>query len=272
MKAGGPWPKAKGTYYMKLSEWVLVFDQHYTDNGKLDPNITTGIYNTFLYGEFGLTDRLTATFNGNLFGRNTMNNVLSATTNDVLIKGEAYNGLGDIDLGIKYGLTQPGAKIPIAASVILGLPTGATGKGEFGNLATGDGEFNQQIQVDAGSGFALGKNSGYLSCYTAINNRTNGFSEEFRFGAEFGVGVLNNKLWLNSKLNIIKSFKNGDTAETITSTSIFANNTEFTSLGVEANYYITDKIGISANYTSALSGRIIAAAPSYSFGVYIDIK
>ena len=270
--AGGPWTKTKGTFYIKLSEWILSFDEHYTDTGQRDPNITTGIYNTFLYAEYGVTDRLDVVFNGNLFSRNVMNNLRSATTDEILVNGDALNSIGDIDISMKYGITKSGAKIPVAVSVLFGLPTGATGKGEFGNLQTGDGEFNQQLQIDFGKGFNIGGNSAYFSAYTAVNNRTQGFSEEFRFGAELGVGLINSKLWLATKFNSIQSFMNGELAQDVNSTSIFANNTEFTSIGVEANYYVTDKIGLSANFTGAVSGRIIAAAPSYSFGVFVDVN
>ena len=72
------------------------------------------------------------------------------------------------------------------------------------------------------------------------------------------------------KLIGIESLKNGATAETMTSTSIFANNTEFTSYSFEVNYYVLKKWGISANYASAFRGEIIAAAPAYSVGIFLD--
>jgi len=272
LHAGGPWTKSKGKYYLKFSEWVLNFDKHYTDFGQTDPNITTGIYNTFLYGEYGITDRFTAIVNVNLFSRNTMNNLRSETTNDIIVKGDAINAIGDIDLAVKYSLSKPGANIPIALSLQLGIPTGVTGKGEFGNLQTGDGEFNQLVQLDVGKGFQLKSVAGYFSTAVALNNRTKGFSEEFRYGAEVGLELIKSKLWVSSKFNVIKSFKNGKLASDVNSTSIFANNSEFTSLGVEANFYVTKKIGLSVNFTSPLAGKIIAAAPSYNFGVFIDIK
>jgi len=271
MQAGGPWPQKKGKGYFKLSEWWVIFDQHYTDRGLLDPNITTGVFNTSIYAEYGITDQLTTILNAPFLSRNYMNNLVSATTNEVILPGEAINTFGDIDLGLKYGLT-PSGKIPIAITVMVGIPTGKTSGGTQNNLQTGDGEFNQLIQLDVGGGFSVKKTSLYTSAYVGFNNRTKGYSEELRFGLESGAGLFDNKLWLTGKLNMVESLKNGDTAETITSTSLFANNAEFTSLTLEASYYVTKKIGVSASFASPLRGEIIAAAPSYSVGVFFDMS
>ncbi len=270
--AGGPWPQQKGKGYFKLSEWWIVFDQHYTDQGLIDPNVTTGIFNTSLYAEYGITNRLTAQFNGALVSRNYMNNLRSNTTKEIIVAGEAINRLGDIDVSLKYGLTKPGSKIPVALTLTLGLPTGTPSAGTLNNLQTGDGEFNQILQIDAGKGFSIGKSSAYVSGYAGINNRTNQFSEEFRYGGEIGLGLAKNKLWLAAKLQAVESFKNGATAETVSSTSIFANNSEFTSLGLEANLYVTKKLGLSVGAAGAFRGEIIAAAPSYSVGVFVDLS
>ena len=271
LNAGGPWPQKKGKAYIKLSEWGIRFNQHYTDTGKKDPNITTGIYNTFLYGEYGISHRATGIFNGALFSRNTMNNLVSNTNKQVLIPGEAINSIGDIDVGLKYLLSGSGSRVAVSASLILGLPTGVTGRGAQGNLQTGDGEFNQLLRFDAGTGFNIGKStSAYISLYTGINNRTESFSEEWHYGIEGGIELGDEKIWLIGRLFGIESFKNGATAETITSTSIFANNSAFTSASLEVNYYITRKFGVSANVATAFRGEIIAAAPAYSVGVYLD--
>jgi len=270
--AGGPWPQAQGKGYFKLSEWWTVFDQHYTDAGLIDPNVTSGIYNTSFYGEYGITDRLTSVVNVPLLSRNYVNNLRSGTTNEIIVAGDAINTIGDIDVGIKLGLTNKNAGIPIALSLTLGIPTGTASGGSQENLQTGDGEFNQVIQLDAGKGFKLGSASAYLSAYSAFNNRTNGFSEEFRYGLEFGLGSFNNRLWTTAKLTVVESLKNGETAETVTSTSLFANNTEFSSIELGLNYYITKRVGISASIAGAFRGEIIAAAPSYSIGVFYDMK
>ncbi len=269
--AGGPWTPKKHTGYFKMSEWWTVFDQHFTDSGQLDPNVTTGIFNTYLYAEYGLTDRFTATLNANLFGRNYMNNLISKTTNEVIVSGESLNSVGDIDLGIKYSLTKQGAAIPVAVSITLGIPTGNEAGGTFGNLQTGDGEFNQLIQAHAGKGFKWASSTpGYVSFLAGMNNRTEGFSDELRFGIEIGVGLFNQKLWLTGRSLVVESLKNGN-IQNITSTSIFANNTEYGSIDLEANYYLTQRMGISASVAGAFRGEIVAAAPSFSVGVFIDL-
>lgn len=271
--AGGPWPQKAGEGFFKLSEWWIIFDQHYTDAGLLDPNVTTGIFNTSLYAEYGFTDRITGIVNAPLFSRNYMNNLVSNTTGETIQAGEAINSLGDIDVSLKYGLTAPGNRFPLALTLTLGLPTGRTAAGTQGNLQTGDGEFNQILQLDGGTSFRLGKNTNsYVSGYVGFNHRTEGFSEEFRYGLEWGVSLLESKLWLIGRLNAVESLKNGETAATANSTSIFANNTEFTGVALEANYYLNKRWGVSASIAGAFRGEIIAAAPSYSVGVFYDLK
>jgi hypothetical protein len=270
--AGGPWTQAQGKAYLKLSEWWTVFDQHYTDTGQMDPNTTTGIFTTALYAEYGITNRFTGQLYFPLLTRNYMNNIISGTSGETLIPGEAINSLGDPDLTLKYGITGPGSNIPVSVSLTLGIPLGEDAGGEQMNLQTGDGEFNQMIQLHAGKSFLLGQNSGFFSGYGGFNNRTQGFSDEIRIGIELGINFLDQKLWLISRLNMVESLKNGETANNITSTSIFANNTEYTSFGIELDYYLTKSLGISASFEGAFRGEIIAAAPSYSVGVFLDLS
>ena len=272
-KAGGPWPQGKGNAYVKLSEWWLRFDRHYTDAGRTDPNLTTSIYNTFLYGSFGINDRLTGIVNANVFGRNVMNALQSTVSGEVVVPGEALNHIGDIDLALKYTLTKPDAAWPASVTLLAGLPTGEDFGGTQGNLQTGDGEFNQMLRVDVARGFGFRQNSSaYVNAYAGFNQRTQGFSDEWRGGLEAGVNLLSRKLWVITRLDIVESLKNGETAATFTGSGIFSNNAEFTSLGLELNYYIRPKLGISVGAAGALRAELIAAAPSYSAGVFLDLR
>ncbi|MEM7575334.1 MAG: hypothetical protein AAF433_20675 [Bacteroidota bacterium] len=272
LQAQGPWPQGKGNGYFKLSEWWIRFDEHYTDTGDKDPNLTTGVYNTSIYAEYGLTDRLTGVVNLPFFSRTTMNNLISETTGAVLVEGEALNGLGDAELGLKYTLTQDGAGLPIALSLTFGLPLGEDQGGSQGNLQLGDGEFNQLLMAHIGSSFQLGNANAYWSAILGVNNRTNNFSDELRYGLEAGVNLAQDRLLLVGRLRGLSSFMNGETAATATSTGLFANNIEFLTLGGEANFFLTEKLGLSLGLASPLSGRIYAVGTSYSAGVFLQIR
>lgn len=270
LHAGGPWPSPKNGGFFKLSQWWVVADKHFTDSGLLDPNITSAIYNTSLYAEFGFTDRLTGVLYFPFYSRALFNNTISGTTGELLEPGEAINSIGDTDIGIKYGIIV-NKPVVLSASLTLGLPLGIDNGGSNGTLQTGDGEFNQLIQMDAGTSFGLGKVNLYSAVYAGFNNRTNGFSDEFRFGLEGGATFAKTGLTAILRLYGIRSLKNGTASEMPNSTSIFANNSEHLTFSPELAYQFNDKWGVSASMAKAISGKIIFANPAYSFGVFLKL-
>lgn len=267
--AGG-WPQPKGHGYFKLSQWWVISNQHYTDAGLIDPNVTTGVFNTSLYAEYGFTNRLTGVLYFPFFSRSYFNNTISGTSGEVLIPGEAINSIGDTDIGLKYGLIV-NKPVVLSATLMLGLPLGNESGGSLGNLQTGDGEFNQLLQVDAGTAFQIAKQNAYANAYIGYNNRTNNFSDEIRFGVETGITFLNNKITAIARLYGIRSLKNGDLEAGINSTSLFANNSEHLTISPEVAYNINEKWGVSASYATALSGKIIFADPAYSVGIFFKL-
>jgi len=265
------WTKGKANGYYKLSAWYLKADQHYTDTGKTDPNITRNQFNISLYGEYGISNKFDIITYIPFFSRAVENDEISGTTGQILSKGEAFNSFGDMEIGVRYGVLKTD-KYALSASLKLGLPTGDNSGGSDGSFQTGDGEFNQLLQTNLGTSFAIGSIPSYAKLYLGLNNRTKGFSDEFRTGIELGANISKNKLWLIGRADILKSFQNGSLSAQTSQGSIFANNIEFVTLGAEIAYYITKKIGISLNYTSIVSGKLIYAAPSISGGIFLDIK
>ncbi len=269
--AGGGWPQPKGRGYFKLSEWWVISNRHYTDVGRLDPNVTNGIFNTSLYAEYGFTNRLTGVLYFPFFSRAYFNNTVSGTTGEVITPGEALNSIGDTDVGLKYGLLTDGP-VALSATLTLGLPLGNDSGGSAGNLQTGDGEFNQLLQLDAGKSFRIGSIDAYANAYLGFNNRTNDFSDELRFGIEGGATFFDGRLTAILRLYGVQSLNNGGLpGELSNSTSIFANNTEHLSYSPELAYNITDKWGVSVSTGRAFSGRLIFANPSYSVGVFVKL-
>lgn len=270
LQAGGPWPSLKNGGFFKLSQWWVVADRHFTDTGLTDPNITSAIYNTSIYAEYGFTDRLTGVLYFPFFSRALFNNEISGTTGELINPGEAINSIGDTDIALKYSIIV-NKPVVLSASLYFGLPLGISSGGSAGTLQTGDGEFNQMLQIDLGTSFSLGNLSFYSSAYGGFNNRTNGFSDEIRYGIEGGATFADSGITTILRLYGIKSLKNGNNTDTPNSTSIFANNSEHFSISPEIAYQINEQWGVSATYAQALSGRIIFANPSYSFGVFLKI-
>lgn len=268
----GQWSKGKKKGFYKLSGWYLNTDQHFTDTGDIDPNATRSQFNLSIYAEYGLTSKFDVIAYVPFFARATQNNIFSGTNGSLIQPGEEINSLGDIDLGFNYNFYKKNSW-SASAKLIFGLPTGENAGGSDGSYQTGDGEFNQYLSVLLGYSNKIKDIPFYAKTYVGVNNRTKNFSDELRFGLESGLNILNNKVWLIGKLDLVQSFQNGSlNAQTAIPGSIFANNVEYTSIGIEASYYLTKKIGISASYTSAISGRNIAANAAISGGLFLDIK
>ena len=266
--AGGGWRSGKGKGFIKLSEWWVVADAHYTDVGKIDPNVTIGLFNTTLYGEYGISDKFDLMLNFPVFSRSFSNVVKSGTTGEVIVPGQSINSVGDTDFGLKYGLIR-NRRIVVSTSLYFGLPIGNSSGGLDGTLQTGDGEFNQRISLDASTSVSFGKVNTFYSVNLGINNRTKGFSDEFRYGIEGGM-IVDKKIIGIFRVQGLKSFKNSSFVET-NGASLFASDSEYLSYTFELGYEIKEKYGISANMGSAFSGNLILADPSYSIGFHLKI-
>ncbi|MFL1897159.1 hypothetical protein ACJRPK_15755 [Aquimarina sp. 2-A2] len=265
------WTKGKNKGYYKLSAWSLVADQHYTDTGDTDPNATRGQFNVNFYGEYGVSDKLDIIAYIPFFARAYQNDQVSGTTGEIIQKGEAINSIGDSDIGIRYAILKKD-HLALSTTLKLGIPIGESAGGSDKSFQTGDGEFNQLLQVDLGIPFTINSFPLYAKTFVGFNNRTQDFSDELHAGGEIGFSFLKNKFWLIGRLNTVQSLQNGSKSAQNSQGSIFANNVEYTSVGGEIAYYITKKLGISLSYASAISGRIIYASPSLSGGIFMDIK
>ena len=262
--AGGGWPQPKNKGFFKLGQYILVSDRFYTPVGDIVDITTTALYTTSFYGEYGITNRLTGILYFPFFSRSTLNE-LQTPNGDLVEEGDELNSVGDTDITLKYGLIV-NKPIVISASLTLGLPLGEAAGGRTQLLQTGDGEFNQMITIEASRSFS--SINAYGTLLVAFNNRTNNFSDEFRYGAEVGISF--NKFTALTRLYAVESLNNGDDS-IVPSNGIFSNNLEFVSLAPELIYNFTDKIGLSANAAFALSGQRILASPAYSFGLFLKV-
>ena len=217
-----------------------------------------------MYGEYGITNRLTALTTAPLFVRITKNAVNYSS--GLYIDGDQLNSIGDIDLGLKYGIIQ---NKPIVASISLltGWATANSAGGESRLLQAGDGENNQLLRLDISGGL---NNGMYLSSYFGFNNRTRGFSDEWRYGGE--VGYAKKKLLLMIKLMGVASLYNGKTSGL--EGGLFSNNVEYFSLGLEGGYYLNEQksVGVLGGIHGAFFAKNVLAVPSFHAGIFYQIK
>lgn len=278
LTAGGGWPQPKGKGFFKFSESFLRASQFFSPDGSTIDITTTSIYTTSFYGEYGISNRLTATIYAPLFIRSTINN-LRSTVNDVEVPGDSFNGFGDLNLGIKYGILTKGP-IALSASVTFGLPTGNNVGGNSELLQTGDGEFNQLFQLEASHSFYPAKF--YATLSVGFNNRTTAtfayslgeeeveYSDEFHWGGEIG-WTPSNKWVIALKWAQVVSLKNGNSGGNTGNSSLFGNNVEYFSVTPEISYSLNDKWGFSVSAGGAVSGKNILAAPVISGGVFFKL-
>lgn len=255
------WNKKKGSGFFKLSESIIVSDQFFDNSSEIVDITTTGVYITSIYGEYGISDKITAFAYMPFFFRNTLNEIEFSTSNTSQ-PGDELNSFGDTDIGLAYAILQD-SKFVLNASLMFGLPLGNDGGGDTGLLQSGDGEFNQLIKANWGYSFYPAPF--YATGSIGFNNRTNDFSDELHWSAEVGVSIKDN-FNLALKVYNITSFENGDALSS--QNGIFANNTEFLSIGPELSYTYNNKFGISATVQGAASGRNILASPNYSAGIH----
>lgn len=260
--AGGGWTKNKGEGFFFLYERMLYGNKFFTNDGTISDIATSGVYFTSLYGEYGITDRLTVYGNAPLFVRATKNAVQYSS--GLFIEGDEVNSMGDVDLALKYGFFQD-KPVVMSISAWVGLPLGNPSGGTSGLIQTGDGEFNQMARLDASGAFGSGI---YMSGYLGYNNRTEGFSDEVHFGGE--VGYVKKPFYVAVKLLGVESTMNGGTPSS--DNGIFSNNVEYLSYGPEFGYFFNDKWGAIIGVQGAFYAKSVIAAPSIQAGIFYDLK
>lgn len=261
--AGGGWPQPEGSGYYKLSQNWIISPSFYGPAGNVVPITTTSIFITSFYGEHGITDRLTGIVYLPFFVRNTLNEVRYNQSGQI-IPGDELNSIGDADIALKYGIIV-NKPVVVSMTALFGLPLGDNSGGDSQILQSGDGEFNQMIRADVSG--SLPSNI-FLSAHLAFNNRTRGFSDEFRYGAEVGCTFFK-KLIAIAKLSVVESLYNGSGG--VAENGIFSNNTEYISPTLEVGYKITEAWGISGSGGFAFSGRNILASPNWGVGVFLQL-
>ncbi len=250
---GGGWTRPKGGVFAKVDIYSISAKSLFDDDGNTFEIPKFDFLSSNFYCEVGITDRLTGIA---YFPFYVSSKSAPFTGNEEL----NISNTGDLDIGARYQLLSNNGFV-LSTSLTLGLPTGSADENEL--LWTGDGEFNQIIKLEAG--LPIPGNI-YAAGGLGYNFRSQGFSDEFVFDIEIGIGFFENRLFATLKSNSRIPMENGD--EDVTGGyGMFSNNTGYISFGPEVSYFFKNGLGISANTFGAFYGRNLLAAPSYSAGI-----
>lgn len=263
LKAQG-WLQPKNEGYFKLGFSGISASSFYGPNGDKVSIRTNNIFNSNIYAEYGLTNKITIIAYVPFVVTNTLNKIQYRQSGKTE-PADQSTSFGDTDIALKYGLIKDKPFV-LSATLLLGLPIGNTTGGNSRILQTGDGEFNQLLRADLSHSFY--PKPFYSSVYAGFNNRTNNFSDEFRYG--FDIGYTGAKWSTILHLNAVKSLFNGTVANA--NNGIFSNNTEYISPAIEIAYQINSSFGISATTAFAFAAKNVLAAPAYNAGVFYKLK
>lgn len=218
-----------------------------------------------IYGEYGITNRITGIVNLPLYKSNRFSGT------------ERVGGVSDIRIGAKYALSQ---KLPISFAIEAEIPTGdgfnfanvqdPIVPGERINLPISDGEFNVWSTLAVSQSLPSGNT--YGSLYGQYNLRTQGFSDQYRLGLELGQRFID-RLWLIGRLGIQESVSD-DIQPTVS--FLYGEGTTYTTYGFTGMYSVNDQWMITAafnDYGGFITDRQnIYDGTTWSLGVAFEIK
>lgn len=255
----GAWTqKSKSGFYKLGLRYISATNYYDLEGDKREiPKLTDLLIS--LYGEYGLNNEITIILNMGILESIKINDL---TTNGTIISsGGSNSGLADSEIGLRYKLWQGDGSV-LSTEFFLGIPVGNTNNAL--GLYTGDGEFNQNINILYGMSFypiPL-----YLSVQAGYSNRTGGFSDEIKFATEIGFNLIPNIL-LALKINGVETLDNGSKS-VFGGSYLHSNNQKYIAFGPELSYSFSNSLGISVGFESAANAANVPSALAYAIGLY----
>lgn len=264
MNAAG-WTQKDGHGFYKLGFQALYARKYHEPSGNVTRITPLGDYTLSLYGEYGFNGWLTGLAYVPFLKLNTLDRVVGRESQTVYFEGDKASGIADVDVGLRVGLIQRSPTV-LSVGVLLGLPLGNANQPN--GLLSGDGEFNQLVTLEAGHSFYPAPM--YANARIGFNNRTRGFSDEFRFGVQVGY-TFESLFTVTVHGQGVQSLKNGEVTAAGGMNGLYANNQSYIEYGAELGCALSDMYGISLGVSSATQGRNVLSAVKYSTGVFLKL-
>lgn len=257
----GAWIQEPRHGFFKFS-WRIIRADRFADPGGFQTGIpTVGDYTSAFYGEYGLNGRLTAIAYAPYLERITLNRIVSQPGGQQVTPGDSNTAIGDWDLGVRIGL-RTGKPTVVSAGVVLGVPLGDSRQPS--GLLTGDGELNQLVTLQVGHSFYPAPV--YVGGEVGFNNRTRGFSDEYRYAAEVGI-TFGRRFTVILRARGVEPLRNGDSSVG-GPIGLFSNDQRYLLYGPEFIYAFRESFGVTAGIEGARREQNILAATAYTVGFF----
>ena len=216
------WTRPKGEVYVQfglhnISNYQSLFSK---ENNSIGLERLTSDRTLQLYGEVGLTDRLTLIANVPYKTVQTGEPVVAVPE----IESGTLSALGNVELGLRQQIVTGNFNIAAQLNV-------------QANTASYEEAFGLRTDIDAWSilpSVSIGRSSetGFTQAFVGYAWHSNDYSHHFRLGLEAGLSILD-KHWLIFFVDIYDSLENGDRVESPNNllTGLFLNNQQFGGIG-----------------------------------------
>ena len=253
----GAWTMPEGHAYTRLGLNYYYANKEFLKGGSKKDYKYNGNFkdfNTSLYIEYGLSNRLTAITS--LYYKNIKKE-------DDYIK-MTNSGIGDIDIALKY-LIFKGKKGVFSIQTLLKIPE-AYNKND--NLALGNGQYDFEIRSLAG--FSLWPYiPGYMNFELGYRWRANEPADEIRYLIELG-SDFGKYIYGRVKLDGILGMDNGEEKTDVNGNPTLSYNYDLGKLDITVGAKITKKMSIEFEYTPEIYGKNTSAGATYTFAVSVS--
>jgi len=204
-------------------------------------------YTINYYGEYGLTDRV------------TLISQVPLRRSENIASGESFTnfGVGDIDIGIRYKLTD--AKWVLSSQFLYKAPFLYD---EEDDLPLGNGQSDFEFRLQAGRSLYP---YGYIGLEAGYRFRSEAPSDEFRYLAEYGFD-LNDKVYLRTKLDVIKAVESTDVEVDGTGNPFFPSAFDLGRVEASVGYKFNSRSSIEFTFTESIFGDNILDGQTYQLG------
>lgn len=251
----GAWTAKQNAFYEKLAINYYYSHESFNSTGSRKGTPDNGKftdYNISNYFEYGLLDNLTVI--------NSLTYKWLENDNDQS-RSKGY-GLGDVDLGLRYKLSDS-ERIGIFSTQLLVKIPGTYDRND--PLPLGNGQFDAEIRLLYGRSLYQWI-PGYANVEIGYRWRAGDPSDEIRYLVEFGVDVTR-YFYARAKLDGIFSLDNGKKTDG-SGNPTATNNFDLGKLDIAFGYKITPAWGVEASYRPDIYGQNTSAGANYSLALY----